>query len=78
MPDSLQPWAVARQSPLSTQFSRQEYWSGLPLTTPGAPPDQGIQPGSPAWQTDSLPLNHQGSPSGFYKMCENVTELSQK
>ena len=33
------PWTVACQAPLSTEFSRQEYWSGLPL-----PPFQGIFP----------------------------------
>ena len=30
MSDSLQPWTVAHQAPLSMGFSRQEYWSGLP------------------------------------------------
>ena len=29
------PWTVAHQAPLSTQFSRQEYWSGLPFPSPG-------------------------------------------
>ena len=28
------PWTVARQAPLSTEFSRQEYWNGLPFPTP--------------------------------------------
>ena len=28
------PWAAARQAPLSMGFSRQEYWSGLPLPSP--------------------------------------------
>ena len=32
------PWAVARQAPLSVGFSRQEYWSGLPLPCPKEPP----------------------------------------
>ena len=30
------PWTVARQAPLSTGFSRQAYWSGLPLPSPGS------------------------------------------
>jgi len=30
------PWTVARQVPLSMGFSRQEYWSGLPFTSPAA------------------------------------------
>ena len=37
------------------EFSRQEYWSGLPFPSPGDLPDPGIEPGSPALQADSLP-----------------------
>ena len=36
---------VTRQAPLSMEFSRQEYWSGLPVPPPGDPPDPGIEPG---------------------------------
>ena len=36
------------------EFSRQEYWSGLPFPSPGDLPNPGIEPGSPAWQADSL------------------------
>ena len=43
-------------------FSRQEHWSGLPCPPPGDLPNPGIEPGSPALQTDSLPLSHQESP----------------
>jgi len=35
------------------KFSRQEYWSGLPFTSPGDLPDPGTDPGSPALQADS-------------------------
>ena len=38
------PWTVAHQAPLFMEFSRQEYWSGLPLPTPGVLPDPGIKP----------------------------------
>ena len=31
------PWTVAHQAPLSIEFSRQEYWSGLPFLSPEAP-----------------------------------------
>ena len=48
------PWTVARQTPLSTEISRQEYWSGYPIPSPGDFPDLGMQPGSPALQADSL------------------------
>ena len=56
------PWTVAHQSLLSLRFSRQEYWSGLLCSPPGEFPNQGIEPGFPALQADSLPLIHQGSP----------------
>ena len=56
------PWTVAHRAPLSMGFSRQEYWSGLPLPPPGDLPDPGIKPASPALQADSLLLNHEGSP----------------
>ena len=55
-------WTVACQAPLSMGYSRQEYRSGLPLSPPGDLPNTGIQSESPAWQADSLPLNHLGSP----------------
>ena len=42
------PRTVAHQAPLSMGFSRQQYWSGLPLSSPGDLPDPGIEPGSPA------------------------------
>ena len=42
------PWTVARQAPPSMGFSRQEYWSGLPFSSPGDLPHPGIQPRSPA------------------------------
>ena len=45
---------VAYQAPLSMGFSRQEYWSGLPLPSPGDLLNQGIEPGSPALQADTL------------------------
>ena len=41
------PWTVAYQAPPSMEFSRQEYWSGLPFPSPGDLPDLGIEPGSP-------------------------------
>ena len=37
-------WTVARQAPLSMEFSRQEYWSGLPLPPPGDLPQPGTEP----------------------------------
>ena len=42
------PWTVARQVPLSMEFSGQEYWSGLPFPTPGHLPNPEIKLESPA------------------------------
>ena len=47
------PWTVVHKAPLSMEFSRQEYWSGLPFPSLGALPDPVIKPGSPTPWTDS-------------------------
>ena len=61
MSNSLRPpWSVAYQAPQSMDFSRQEYWSGLPFSSLGDFPDLGIKPGSPALQGDALPSEPQG------------------
>ena len=46
------PWTVACQAPLSLEFSRQEYWSGLPFPSPGVLPNPEIKPTSLALQAD--------------------------
>ena len=56
------PWTVVYQASLSMGFSRQEYWSGLPLPSPGDLPDPGIKPRSPALQADALPSEPPGKP----------------
>ena len=56
------PWSVAYQAPPSMEFSRQEYWSGLPFPSPGELPDPGIEPRSPALQADALPSELPGKP----------------
>ena len=64
MSDSLRLWIIAHQAPLSMEFFRQEYWSGLSFLSPGDSPAQGsklcllrlLQ-----WQADSLPLSYQWS-----------------
>ena len=55
-------WSVAHQAPLSMEFSRQEYWSGLPFPSPGDLPDPGGESGSPALQADSLLSEPQRKP----------------
>ena len=46
------PWPVASQAPLSTEFSRQEYWSGVPFPSPRDLPDPGLKSRSPTVQMD--------------------------
>ena len=58
------PWTVACKTPLSMEFSREEYWSGFP--TPRDLPDPGIKPRSPALQADSLPSEIPMKPSDRY------------
>ena len=67
------PWArqflslpcisLCARLPLSMEFSRQQYWSGLPFPSSGDFPNPGIKPTSPAWQVDSLTLSHLVSPN---------------
>ena len=55
------PQTVARQIPLSMEFSRQEYWSGLTFPTPGDLPNPGIEPTSPALAGRFFTTAHLGS-----------------
>ena len=57
------PQTAAHQAPPSMGFSRQEYWSGVPLPSPGDLPDPDIEPGSPTLRQTLYPLSHQGSPT---------------
>ena len=61
--NSVTPWTVAHQTPLSMGFSRQEYWSGLPFPSPGNLPDSGIGPYPLHCRQILYHLSHQGSPS---------------
>ena len=45
-PTFCDPWTVAHQAPLSMEFSKQEYWSGLSFPFPGDLPNSGIKPTS--------------------------------
>ena len=59
------PWTVARQGPLSMQFPRQEYWSGLPFPSLGHLPDAGIEPVSPAVAGGLFTTEPRGKPGTF-------------
>ena len=70
------PWSVTCQASLPTEFSRPEYWSGLPFPLPGDLPDSGVELKScalanwcfdtlPHGKTPCLPIGHQKHSSGF-------------
>ena len=54
------PWTVTYQAPLSMGFSGQEYWSGVPFSSPGDLLNPAIEPGSPALWADTLPSEPPG------------------
>ena len=60
---------IACQAPLSMEFSKQEYWSGLPFPPPEDLPNPGTEPTPPALQADSLlsepPGLEQNTPRNF-------------
>ena len=47
-------WTIACQTPLSMGFSRQQYWSRMPVPVPGDPCNPGMEPRLPALKVDSL------------------------
>ena len=66
------PWTVAHQAPLSTEFSNQAYWGGQPFPSPEGLPDPGIEPGSPAlaggfftMESPGKPFSHRAHPSDW-------------
>ena len=65
------PWTVARQAPLSTGFSRQQYWSGFHFLLQGLFPTQGIKPGSPALAGGFF------TPSATWKALDGVHVLKR-
>ena len=59
-------WTVAYQASPSMRFPRQEYWSGLPFPSPGDLPHPGIEPRSPALETDTLTSEPPGKTTLYY------------
>ena len=54
------PWTVAYQAPPYMESSRQGYWGGLPLPSPGDLPNPGIKPKSLTLKADALPYEPPG------------------
>ena len=57
------------------EFSRQEYWCGYPIFSPGDLADRGIEPESPALQVDSLPAELQGKPLHEWHVIQPLKQL---
>ena len=75
---SATPWTVTYQAPPSMGFSRQEYWSALPIPSTGDLPHPGIEPGSPALQEDALTSEPPMKPSKGSRLSFQVKDLNYK
>ena len=82
MPDSVTPWTVAGQPPVSLGFPRQEYCSGVPFPSPGDLPDPGMEPASPALAGKFLTIEPPEKPKskflGLPEVANKNTEYSVK
>ena len=72
------PGTIACQVPLSMEFPRQEYWSGLSFPSPGDLLSPSIEPICLALQVDSLQLSHLGSPKPLYQIFNGKIILPAK
>ena len=79
MSNSLRPpWTVAYQASPSMGFSRQEYWSGLPFSSPGDLPDSGVKPRSPALEADALTSEPPGKPKNVFRSLRMDGAMKRK
>ena len=72
------PWTAAHEASLAMDFSRQEYWNGLPFPSPGNLPNAGIEPRYPAFQADSLPSEPPGRLHIYVNIFMNICSSSLK
>jgi len=72
---TIHQWTVTHLAPPSVEFSRQEYWSGLPFTSLGDLPDPGIEPGSPTLWADALRSEPPGNPIHQFHRRLNIESL---
>ena len=68
----LDPMDGSSQAPLSMEFFRQEYWSGLPCPPPGDLPHPEMLLMSPALQADSLPSKPPEKPHIYSEQVINI------
>ena len=79
------PWTLACQAPLPMEFSRQEFWGGVPFPTPWDLPNSGIEPASlvpPAWAgrffttdpvLETMIAEERKIGAGYYRITEGVS-----
>ena len=72
---SATPRTVTHQAPLSMEFFRQEYWSGLPFPSSGDLPNPGIEPGSPALQADALTSELSGKTQRQVRRGQMISQI---
>ena len=81
------PWTVAHQAPLSISAPRQEYWNGLPFSSPGDLPNPEIELVSPALAGRLFTTEPPGKPTVYSKVhkstatwrgCTHVTMFARQ
>ena len=70
---SVTPWTVAHETPLSVEFSRQEYWSRWSFASPEDLPNPVIEPDSPTLQAHSLLSEPPGKPDAKQQIVYGST-----
>ena len=70
--NSVTPWTVAHQAPLSMRFSRQEYQNGLPFPSPGDLLHPRIKPASPALAGNFFTTEPLGKPSFNWESRDTI------
>ena len=69
------PWTVACHTPLFMEFSKQEYWNGLPFLTPGALCNPGIEPVLAGRFFTTVPPRSQGKISHIFLFSESFYKI---
>ena len=75
---SVTPWTVAHLIALSMEFSRQEYWSRLPLSSPGDLSNPEVEPGFPVLQADSSLSELSAKTRKYYIIILKAKNLEEK
>ena len=72
------PWTAAHQAPLSMEFPKQQYWSGLPFPSAGDLPHSRVEPRSSALQTDSFTTEPLWKPLKYHLYFNNLSVFTSR